>query len=129
MNAKVCLLLALGLLFGALATGNPFLRVPMRASAAPPPSAPTSQPVLDLDLMAAPRGRAVPAAFQSEGFACPDPALEGLVLRVTRLADGSPCWVLRDGRQFRQDPASPARLIAVAAEVAGPERDSDEAPR
>ncbi|MBK8096626.1 MAG: hypothetical protein IPK26_05930 [Planctomycetes bacterium] len=129
MNPKVCLLLAVGLLLGALATGNPFLAVPMRAAASPPVTVPAHQPLVDLGSMAAPAVTAVPASFRTRpDLRCPDAALDDLVECVIRLTDGSPCWVLRDGRWLRQDPASPTRLVAVPADPAL-ERGADEAPR
>lgn len=88
MPANVCIAAALATLFLALATGNPFLRRPARAEAAPVPM---------VQLVS------LRAGAVSEPPACPQPELQALVAEVQLDADGAPLWILRDGRVVRAD--------------------------
>ncbi|MBX3463367.1 MAG: hypothetical protein KF830_09360 [Planctomycetes bacterium] len=95
MSAKLCIALALTVLFLALAVGNPFL--PAVAGGPPVGVGPEHGRVPLLPLRLAPTLATRPA--------CPDPDLEDLVVEVRIDAHGEPVWVLRDGRTVRRDDA------------------------
>ncbi|MCA8963438.1 MAG: hypothetical protein H6838_06025 [Planctomycetes bacterium] len=87
MLPKLCTLLAVAVLLAALLCGNPFL---------PPRPAPGAQDV----------GVPRPSRFappverveRADADICPDATLREAVVRVLHAADGSPRWVLEDGR-------------------------------
>lgn len=134
MQSKLCLVLALAVLVGALAGGNPFLSrgvdVPLRAVPGDEAAAPLP-PVLAVT--ADFRGDAagpVPASAERRplpmatfpGFAaapCPDASLRALVVRVRPDAAGRPIWVLNDGRQVRANPRPGPGQPAVVLVDAG----------
>lgn len=93
MTAKICIALALAVVFGALAIGNPFL--PPRPGAKVP--APGVRPVSLRTGLVHAGERALPP--------CPEPALQALVAEVRFDATGEPLWILRDGRVLRRDGA------------------------
>lgn len=111
MSSRLCIVLALAVLFGALAGGNPFL------AGGPTPAAPSGSTGEGVALPAAaqsPRAQPVAAPAVAPGAdgtalpatlpACPEPALQPLVERVEFGGDGEAVWVLRDGRRVRRDP-------------------------
>jgi hypothetical protein len=106
MPAKVYIALALLVLFGALATGNPFLPRPARARL------PADDGVRLLSL------RTGHAAGHAAGLAavalpCPVPELQAQVVEVRFDADGEPSWILRDGRVLRQDAVTATTTAAA----------------
>jgi hypothetical protein len=113
MSAKICIALALVVLFLALAVGNPFLPVAAAATDAPPPAAIAPLPGATLPgaaLPGAPRSSAPVSwaalrttAPQAELPVCPDPALQPLVVAVRYDAAGALTWILRDGRELQFD--------------------------
>jgi hypothetical protein len=115
MPAKTCIVLALTVLFGALAIGNPFLS--KRAGAAAPRADVhlVSLRAGAADCTEVPAGAGYVLAGERVLPPCPDAALQPLVSDVQFDADGRPLWILRDGRVLRQDAAT---VTATAA--AGP---------
>lgn len=142
MQQKLCLWLAVAVLFGALLAGNPFLveRVALRAR----PVVPARDVPADVmrrtpgtELRGDARGsggngfEATPAlavalsapapADASVAPLCPDLALRPLVVDVVRDANGEPVWVLRDGSRRMRNPkrgAGQPLLVAVEASAA-----------
>ncbi|MBL8730698.1 MAG: hypothetical protein JNM25_19930 [Planctomycetes bacterium] len=100
MAAKTCIALALTVLFGALAVGNPCLR-PRGGVVAPP----ANVHLISLRSgVVAPEHRLPPP--------CPEPALQALVTEVRFDAAGEPSWILRDGRVLRRDAVTAATAAA-----------------
>lgn len=120
MSSRLCIVLALAVLFGALAGGNPFLAggptpaapsgstgegVALPAAAQSPRAQPVAAPAVapGADGTALP-ATLLPATLPATLPACPEPALQPLVERVEFGGDGEAVWVLRDGRRVRRDP-------------------------
>lgn len=132
MQSKLCLALALIVLIGALVGGNPFLTggagVPLRtaSSTAVPTDASVSRDSAPIVLggetpraaLVSLRAGSAPLAAKDtrpldrergesagvDGELCPDVLLRPLVVRVRHAVDGTPIWVLRDGREVRRNP-------------------------
>lgn len=129
MQSKLCLLLALVVLIGVLAGGNPFL--PCRSPAAKATeesgagSPSVGQPVPPTYALSAPAPRLLDPAIRLTGAPaavpassarnaakvvaadeCPNVALRADVVQVLHDVMGRPIWVLRDGRALRVDPVT-----------------------
>jgi hypothetical protein len=127
MQSKLCLVLALVVLVGALAVGNPFL-----SHGSPVMSDGRAEPFSEGGSgiavgIAGPTGDTAPAASQpaasqpagsqlvsmhaaapnlvvEPSVCCPDENLRDLVVRVRHDHAGLPVWELRDGRFVRENP-------------------------
>ena len=95
MSAKLCIALALAVLFGALATGNPFLPRPHRAAVRH-----------DDGVHMVSLRTGVVHAGERQLPPCPEPALQALVTEVRFDAAGEPLWILADGRVLHAPTAS-----------------------
>ena len=106
MNARtgICCGLAMTMLLGALAMGNPFLTAvpaPPQPAIDPAPSRPA--PLVEpTPRVPAPAIGAVPQPAGGEVGACPMPELEEQVVRRGHDQDGWPTWWLGDGRVVKE---------------------------
>lgn len=129
MPAKFLIALALTVLLGALASGNPFLPPPREGRV---PEAPPVSLISLRSVLSSPRGLASPSGFAVQsGIAlrnaagervllpCPVPALQPLVVEVRFDAEGAPSWVLQDGRVLRDGRVSGPDAVPASA-AAGP---------
>jgi hypothetical protein len=118
MQSKLCLVLALAVLVGALAGGNPFLShgtdVSLRVEPSPAvdvPQAPLVARTASFDRRAgavavpAVDGGRVQVALSVVPPPCPEPSLRSRVVAVRHDAKGQPIWVLDDGRLVRANPS------------------------
>lgn len=142
MQSKLCLVLALVVLVGALAFGNPFLSPgsPVVADGTLPPSPDVEGgttlvpdgPDAGAATTAAAVGKTpavgqlvslqteVPTSNEPLAGECPEESLRGLVVRLHHDHAGEPIWELRDGRFVRANPrhgAGEPLVLTVDASV------------
>ncbi|MCC7066166.1 MAG: hypothetical protein IT456_25450 [Planctomycetes bacterium] len=136
MQSKLCLVLALVVLVGALAFGNPFLPhgSPVVADGSLLPSPDVEDGTMLVPGGPDPGAASTPAAvgqlvsLQTEVPTsneplvgeCPDDSLRGLVVRLRHDHAGEPIWELRDGRFVRANPrhgAGEPLVLTVDASV------------